>query len=90
MSRSISNKSALGTIAKYQYMQRFAVDYAFNAKTLSQQWDNINPELESINQKHRELLAKKYRSKRILITAVLLSLIWFIIFILYVIIFLTI
>jgi len=78
------NASALGTIAKYQFLSRFAADYAFNAKRLSQQWDNINPELELIRQKHRELLEKKYNSKKIIITSLLLSFSWIVIFVLYI------
>jgi hypothetical protein len=89
ITKRYSGASAIESVAKYHYMQRFAVDYAFNAKNLSQQWDNINPELELKRQKHRELLEKKYHSKKIIITSILLSFIWLIIFLLYVITFIT-
>ncbi len=83
ISKGSSHTSALGSYAKYQYLKRFAIFEGFNARQLSQQWDNINPELELKRQKERELLEKHYHSMKILIISLLLSLSWLVIFVLY-------
>lgn len=64
-------------------MKKFGVQFGLNAQRLSQQWDGINPELELIRQKHRQLLEEKYNSKKILINSLLLSLAWLVTFVFY-------
>ena len=66
-----------------KYLGRFGAQYGLNAKKLSQQWDNINPELELKRNQQREMLGKRYDSKRIFINALLFGFSLIIIFALF-------
>ena len=83
ISKGKSQTSALSIYAKAQYLRRYGVQYGLNARELSQQWDNINPELELKKNQHRELVEKQYHSKKILISSLVLSLSLITIFALY-------
>lgn len=73
ISKGKSQTSALSGYAKAQFLMRFGAQYGMNVKQLSQQWDNINPELELKKQQQREKLEKQYFSKKILISTFILS-----------------
>jgi len=83
ISKGKSQTSALSSYAKAQYLRRFGVQYGLDARKLSQQWDNINPELELKKNQQRELLEKRYHSKQIIISSLVLSLSLITIFALY-------
>lgn len=83
ISKGKSQTSALSSYAKAKYLMRFGAQYGLNAKKLSQQWDNIDPELELKKSQQRELLEKRYHGKKILISSLLLSLSLITIFALY-------
>ena len=74
ISKGKSQTSALSSYAKAKYLMRFGAQYGLNAKKLSQQWDNIDPELELKKKQQRELLEKQYHSKKNLISSLVLSL----------------
>jgi len=73
ISKGKSQTSALSGYAKAQFLMRFGAQYGMSVNQLSQQWDNINPELELKKQQQREILEKKYFSKKILISTFILS-----------------
>lgn len=83
ISKGKSQTSALSGYAKAQFLMRFGTQYGMSVKSLSQQWDNINPELELKKQQHREILEKQYFSKKIIISTFILSLSLLAIFILF-------
>ena len=83
ISKGKSQTSALSSYAKMQYLQRFGAQYGMDAKQLTQQWDNINPELDLKEKQQRELLEQKYYGKKILISSFLLSLSLIAVFALY-------
>ncbi|MFW9828036.1 MAG: hypothetical protein ACFFEY_10610 [Candidatus Thorarchaeota archaeon] len=80
ISKGKSQSSALSTYAKAKYLKRMGVHYGLNAQKLSQQWDNINPELELKKNQQRDLLEKRYNSKKVLISSLCLFLSLIIVF----------
>lgn len=74
MTKGKSQSSAISTYAKAQYLRRMGVRNSFNAQRLNQQWDNINPELELKKSQQRDLLEKRYNSKKVLISSLSLFL----------------
>ncbi|MFX1499322.1 MAG: hypothetical protein ACFFBH_17530 [Promethearchaeota archaeon] len=73
LSKGKSQTSALSSYAKAQFLMRMGTQYGMSTKKLSQQWDNINPELELKKQQQREILEKQYYSKKIIISTFILS-----------------
>lgn len=83
VSKGKSQTSTLSSYAKMQYLRRFGLQYGMDAKQLTQQWDNINPELELKKTQQRELFEKQYNSKKILISSLLLILSLITVFVLF-------
>ncbi len=83
ISKGRSQSSAISTYAKVKYLKRMGAHYGLNAQKLSQQWDNINPELELKKNQQRDLLEKSYNSKKVLVSSLCLFLSLVIVFALF-------
>ena len=87
VSKGKNYSSALSIQAKYRYLQRYGFQMGLNLQRLNQQWDNINPDLEKKLLQYKKSLEEQYKTKKILISSLILSLSWLTIFILYTILF---